>query len=254
MAKRFKLVFLIWFLTLIVLGGMLSVEPGIAMILSLVPAGLVALLAKPKKFEAVTVNSDDTKPRLSDTSELQGIEPVRGVWEDVFWEYEGFSEAYQCKSDRLHAVGVFVTADALYYFSEDKQTWEEAKTGALSPNAQLSTKVMLADIQSIQMEPANQFHGDDARKEFVKPKTGGKDFLQQRHPSLDWQDHGFHDNNAKQNIVYAFTKEGDRIRLFQTWSRDLAIKWRTQVSNRIDAVVHAAPEAAKPEGGQPDYI
>lgn len=255
MAKRFKLVFLIWFLVLIITGGMLGMNGGIAMILSLAAAGLVGFLVKRKKFESVAVNSDDTKPKLSETVEVQGIEPVRGVWEDVFWEYDGYSEAYKCNGDRLHAAGVFVTADALYNFSEDKQTWEDAKTGDLSENARLSAKIRLADIQSVEMEPSNQFHGDEARDQFVKPKTGDRSMLELRHPSLHWEKAGFFDNNARKNIVYVFTKEGDRIRLFQTWNRDLAIKWRTQVSNRIETALHSSsPAAVKPRDGQPDYL
>lgn len=254
MAKRLKLVFLIWFLALIITGGALGMEPGIAMILSLVPAGLVAFLVKPKKFDAQPSSIDETQPRLADTPEVRDIEPVRGVWEGISWEYDGFAEAHKCSSDTLQGIGVFVTSDSLFKFAEDMQTWKEATTADLSPEARLTAKVALADIQSVQMEPSNQFHGNEPVTQLIQAKGGNRAFLESRHPNLDWNDFGFECKTAKLSMIYVFTREGDRIRLFHTWNRDLAIKWRTQISNRIDAVAHATPEAAKAKDGQPDYM
>ncbi|MXP29709.1 hypothetical protein GRI58_12910 [Porphyrobacter algicida] len=256
MLKRIIVFVVVFFLAQLLLPAILGIYGGIGLLLSLAAAGFAAWKADSGtlRVKPTSAAQNEVNPTLSDLPKLKSIEPVRGAWEEVFWKYWDLGKVYKCTGDKLRSVAIYIDSDALFVFSEGKTTWQDALSGVLAPNCTLDTKVLLTDVQSIELESTTQFHGQTAREEYVEPKLGETRGLKERHPSLRWDRHGFWDSNTRQSIVFLFTKDGDRIRLFQTWDRDLAVKWRTQVSNRIDAALHALPVAAKPKDSQPDYM
>lgn len=253
MLKRIVVFVVVFFVVQWLVAAILGMGGAISLLLSAGIAGFAAWKVDKGTATAKPAKQDESKPALSELPELEGLEPVRGAWEWVGWEYSNFLKVFKTTESKLQAVAIYVTSDALYYFSEDKNTWEEALSDKIADSCKLVSKTMLADIQSVEMESSSQFHGNAARDQYVEPK-GNKKWLKARHPSLHWEKHGFFDSNTRATIVYVFTKEGDRIRLFMTWNRDLAVKWRTQVANRIEAALHAAPAIAKPKDDQPDYM
>lgn len=208
--------------------------------------------AADRKNGKLAQHSDPDKPKLSDINALDAIEPVHGVWEYVTYQWQAGN--YLCFDDCLKASRVYVTPTTVYHFSRETQTWDAALNADLPPDTPMRNEVAISDIQSIEMESYGKFVGEEPRENRVKPALGKKAFLRQRHPSLSYSGGFFWDSNTRSSVVYIFTKEGDRIRLFRTWDRDKAIKWRTQIANRIEATRQAKAPDATPEQGQADYL
>lgn len=159
---------------------------------------------------------------------------VRGPWENISFEWANFTKRWRITGDNLQAIEAVFCEDELIVLMKDVQSWAKAKTDPMPPNPLIRWRGGLDTIDSIEMDSFASFHGENERNDhIISYSSGGR--YRRRHPALQYERGGLWYSNRRLSVVFAFTTEGDRVRLFQTFDRDLAIKLQRQVANRLAA-------------------
>ncbi len=178
---------------------------------------------------------------------------VRGVWESVGFDRSALPQGWKLARDTLDMHIVLFRDDTLFVVSSPVETWKKAVEGELPENLELFAKARIAEIDSVELQSSAELRGEKERQERVYIKGGRRNF-EARHPYIHSEGEVFWYDSKRCSVVFAFTKEGDRIRLFQTYNRDLAVKWHKQVSNRLAAMQQHATPAQSHDDTNSDYM
>ena len=189
-----------------------------------------------KRFSRNAANDEDAET-IGDViggspSDIPDECRVRGVWEWIHFEWKDIRKIFGATGDGLQAVDVILHNGRLIVVSKSVSTWKEALDLPIDPVTPIESNVALDNVESIELNSVAEFFAQKERQDHVC--LLGKKRCKQRHPALTYERGGHWYNNKTEAVVFAFTNEGDRVRLFRTFNRDLAVKWRTQLGNRLD--------------------
>lgn len=183
-------------------------------------------------------NSPDEQALLAQLKS-DAVSPIKGVWENLELSrrvLEHAKEYHYITDDQLSAYRVYFTDNEILVLSQPKENWESALNDEISGNFIISHRMKTDSIETVELSGSAQYYGNppEVKKLSWTNKYGRKATLA-RHPSLRWSDDHYRHSNEGKYVVYLFTSDGDRVRLFQTFDHDLAIKLRTQVAKRVEA-------------------
>lgn len=243
MLKRILVFFVVWLVASTVLA---IVQLGVVGQLIAISAAIFAAwkigakskenLSTPETYGSLESENDAL---FAEVSGIAGDQRIRGVH-----EYIGFDlyakQHWVMNEDDLKKRDLIVHDGYVYDILEKAADWDDAMNGPLLSPHKVS-KHRLSEISSIELTKKHEFDGRDKNKwrVFVRSGLNQKAYLREflkRHPKISTAG----DNlamiydNSELWVVFAFMRDGSRVKLTQTFDHNLGVKVRHQLAGHLE--------------------